>query len=189
VATQFAGGAHNILNWQMFFLGMAFMLLEVRAMADLSLLFGSTWIINSVIISAVMVVILLANFMAPWINERFIPFFLGGAILFLAFSTAISASSLIGLGPSMGVICGIVMYLFPLVFAATVFALLFRQIEQASSALAFNLIGGGIGIVLEYISMWSGVRALGFIGAFLYSMVLILHLIAKRSSHRTMPSG
>src|SRR5262249_22447996 len=39
VAVEFGRGKREILNWQMFFLGMAFMLLEVRAMADLSLLF------------------------------------------------------------------------------------------------------------------------------------------------------
>lgn len=186
VSTQFAKGARDVGNWQMFFLGMAFMLLEVRAMSDLSLLFGSTWIVNSVVISAVMVVILIANSMAPRINKRFIPLLLGGVLVSLIASTFVSASSFLQLGPFMGGLCGVAFYLLPLVFASTVFALLFSASEQASTALAFNLVGGGTGVVLEYISMWSGVRALGWIGSLLYGIVLVLQLVSK---HRSVESS
>ena len=49
------------INGRMFFLGAAFMLLETKAVVQLALLFGSTWIVNSLVFLTVLVLILLAN--------------------------------------------------------------------------------------------------------------------------------
>src|SRR5437763_6015129 len=46
---------------RMFFLGAAFMLLETKAVVQLALLFGSTWIVNSMVFFTALVLILLAN--------------------------------------------------------------------------------------------------------------------------------
>ena len=46
---------------QMFFLGAGFMLIETKAVVHMALLFGGTWIVNSVVFFAVLVMILLAN--------------------------------------------------------------------------------------------------------------------------------
>lgn len=179
VALEFARGARNVLNWQMFFLGMAFMMMEVRAMADISLLFGSTWVINSVIISAVMIVILIGNYIAMKISEKWVSWLLAGVIASLLASTMVSSSSFIPLGPTLGGTAACTMYLFPLIFASTCFALLFKGARNSSTALAFNLIGGVGGVCLEYASMMVGIRALGFIGAALYSTVLGLNFMRK----------
>ncbi len=48
-------------NLHLFFLGAGFMLLETKAVTELSLLFGSTWIVNAVVITAFLVMGLLAN--------------------------------------------------------------------------------------------------------------------------------
>src|SRR6185295_9635753 len=48
-------------NGQMFFLGAGFMLLETKGVVHMALLFGSTWIVNSVVFFAILVMILLAN--------------------------------------------------------------------------------------------------------------------------------
>ena len=45
----------------MFFLGAGFMLVETKAVVHMALLFGSTWMVNSVVFFAVLVMILLAN--------------------------------------------------------------------------------------------------------------------------------
>src|SRR3984893_14737988 len=49
------------INGRMFFLGAAFMLLETRAVVQMALLFGSTWLVNSAVFFTVLVLILLAN--------------------------------------------------------------------------------------------------------------------------------
>jgi spermidine synthase len=51
----------NPQNAHLFFLGAGFLLLETKAVTELSLLFGSTWIVNAVVITAFLVMGLLAN--------------------------------------------------------------------------------------------------------------------------------
>src|SRR5947209_8875798 len=48
-------------NWQMFFMGAGFMLLETKGVVHLALLFGSTWVVNSIVFSAVLAMVLLSN--------------------------------------------------------------------------------------------------------------------------------
>ncbi len=48
-------------NWQMFFLGAGFMLLETKGVVHMALLFGGTWIVNSIVFFAILVMILCAN--------------------------------------------------------------------------------------------------------------------------------
>src|SRR5438105_7216933 len=47
-------------NWHMFFLGVAFALLEVKSLTTFSLLFGSTWVVNSLVFFAILSSVLLA---------------------------------------------------------------------------------------------------------------------------------
>ena len=48
-------------NNRMFFLGAAFMLLETKAVVQMALLFGSTWLVNSAVFFTTLVLILAAN--------------------------------------------------------------------------------------------------------------------------------
>jgi len=48
-------------NGHMFFLGAGFMLLETKGVVHVALLFGSTWIVNSVVFFAILLLILAAN--------------------------------------------------------------------------------------------------------------------------------
>jgi len=180
VLGHFREGAQQSLNWQMFFLGMGFMLLEVRAMADLSLLFGSTWLVNSAVISGVLVVILLANLLASKISNQYLPWLGAGLIASLAASTLIHVSELAAFGTVSAQLAGVIIYLFPLVFASTVFALLFKSTTSSNSALAFNLIGGLVGVCLEYLSMWLGLRALGWLAIAIYCIVLLIPTLYQK---------
>src|ERR1039457_3631869 len=49
------------MDWHFFALGAAFLLLEVQTVSRATLLFGMTWIVNAIVISAVLVMILAAN--------------------------------------------------------------------------------------------------------------------------------
>ena len=48
-------------NWHMFFMGAGFMLLETKGVVHLALLFGSTWLVNSIVFFAILVMILCSN--------------------------------------------------------------------------------------------------------------------------------
>ena len=51
-------------HWHFFFLGAAFLLLEVQNISRAAVVLGNTWAVNAVIISAILIMILLANFTA-----------------------------------------------------------------------------------------------------------------------------
>ncbi len=77
----------------MFFLGAGFMLLETKAVVQLALLFGSTWIVNSAVFFTVLVLILLANLFVLKAPATRIGWHYAGllAILALAAATPLSA--------------------------------------------------------------------------------------------------
>jgi hypothetical protein len=156
---------------------MGFMLIEVRAMADLSLLFGSTWIVNAAVISTVLLMILIGNFIAARLKSWHAPLCAGLLILSLLASTLLKPADLLTLGAQAATSAGILLYLCPAAIAAVLFALLFRKVSVASEALAFNIFGGVLGVSLEYLSMILGVRALGWIVIAIYAVVLILSLV------------
>jgi hypothetical protein len=177
VFNELRSGTRKVSNWLMLFLGMGFMLIEVRAMADLSLLFGSTWIVNAAVISTVLLMILIGNFIAARLKSWHAPLCAGLLILSLLASTLLKPADLLTLGAQAATSAGILLYLCPAAIAAVLFALLFRKVSVASEALAFNIFGGVLGVSLEYLSMILGVRALGWIVIAIYAVVLILSLV------------
>jgi hypothetical protein len=176
-----SGGA-RLFNLEMLMLGAGFMLLEVRAIADLSLLFGSTWIVNSFVISGVMLCILLGNWFASKLQSSWINYLLLGMIATLSLSTLIHVADLTQYGDFLGKVLGICIYVLPITIASTVFALFFKNVSDTSSALSFNLFGGLIGVSLEYLSMWLGIRALGMVAIGIYAIILGCNLLANTQS-------
>ena len=54
------------MRWHFFFLGAGFMLLETQIVSKMALLFGTTWVVNSVVIAGLLVLIVTANFLVEW---------------------------------------------------------------------------------------------------------------------------
>ena len=63
-------------NWQMFFLGAGFMLLETKGVVHMALLFGGTWIVNSIVFFAILVMILCANLFVLKVKpQKLLPYY------------------------------------------------------------------------------------------------------------------
>src|SRR6202043_2024139 len=60
------GSTRSRLDWTMFFMGSAFLLLETKNLSQLSLLFGATWITNAVVFSSIFVMAIAANLIVEW---------------------------------------------------------------------------------------------------------------------------
>ena len=61
------GAAGQAINWHFFFLGAGFLLLEAQIVSRMAMLFGTTWLVNSIVIAAILVLIVAANFLvASW---------------------------------------------------------------------------------------------------------------------------
>src|SRR5258706_8344009 len=57
-------GSGASVDWHLFFMGAAFLLIETKAVIALGLIFGSTWLLNALVIGAILVMILVANLLA-----------------------------------------------------------------------------------------------------------------------------
>jgi SAM-dependent methyltransferase len=158
----------NGINWHFFFLGAGFLLIEVQNVSKLALLFGATWMVNSIIIGAIMIMILLANYYVSLkAIESHGPYYVG-----LAFSLLLIYFFPLGKLAAMpfwskAAVSGIVLSI-PIFFAGVIFAHSFRKAKQLNAVFASNLIGAMLGGMLECASFVIGIKALLLLALLLY---------------------
>ena len=63
-------GQAGAWSWQFFLLGAGFMMLETKAIIQLALLWGSTWVVASLAIASVLTMALVANFIVSRVDVR-----------------------------------------------------------------------------------------------------------------------
>jgi hypothetical protein len=168
--------ARKGFSGHMFFLGAAFMLLETRSLVTFALLFGSTWLVNSLVFFAVLCSVMLAVL----ISARFpirpsIPLYgLLVAALVVAYLVPQDAFLSIAFLPLRYGLASVVAFL-PVFLANLVFAGSFKGTGPgADVAFASNLIGIMLGGMLEYASLIIGYRNLLLIVIAFYVLSAIL---------------
>jgi len=170
-------GARKGFNGHMFFLGAAFSLLETRSLVTFSLLFGSTWLVNSLVFFAILCSVMLAVFLSARFPVKAGPALYVAlvAALVLAYVVPQDAFLSIGLLPLRYALASIVAFL-PVFLANLVFAGSFKGTgPTADVAFASNLIGIMLGGMLEYTSLLIGYRHLLLlvIGFYILSALLL----------------
>ncbi len=161
-------------DWHMFFLGAAFMLLEVKSLTTFSLLFGSTWLVNSLVFFAILCSVLLAIlFNRRFQVKRIAPVYL---LLFaiLVFNILLPPEALLLSNPIIRYSLASALAFAPVVLANIIFTNSFRDSETADIAFASNLLGIIVGAGLEYFSMLIGYRMLLIPVIVFYALALLL---------------
>lgn len=153
----------------LFFLGAAFLLMEVYAINRLALLFGTTWIVSAVAIVVVLTLIMAANVTVSLLDRR-LPYTLAYAGLFIALAVSYLLGPAGALGRGLGVaIAYAFAALLPVYFAGIVFARSFTSAPVASAAIGANMLGAVVGGWAEYSSMALGIRALVLVAMAFYA--------------------
>src|SRR6185437_12349054 len=107
----------STLNLQLFFLGAGFMLVETKAVVTMALLFGSTWVVNSVVFLAVLVMILFANLWTLRFNPaRLWPYY-AGLLITLALNAIVPLDFFLGMSRSIQVLGSCLLVFAPILFA------------------------------------------------------------------------
>jgi SAM-dependent methyltransferase len=161
------------MQWHFFFLGAGFLLMEVQIVSKMALLFGTTWLVNSIVISGLLLLIVVANVVVD--NVRRVPTWLAYAGLFstMLVGYVVPGDALFFGNPWVrGVIATAVLSL-PVFFAGIVFIQSFAEARFSSAALGSNLFGALVGGLLESLSLWTGLRSLLVLAALLYLASLI----------------
>ncbi len=182
ISTPLAFGRKSLtsdFDHVLFLMGAAFMLIETRGVTSLSLLFGSTWIVNSFIFSGVLIMILVANLLV----DRFkplspVPWFF---LLFISVAGIWAFNNAyLNQFPMLvrGLVGGLITAL-PIGFAGVIVSILLARSANPSASLGSNLLGAVLGGCIEYSSMHIGLRALVLIALILYGLAFLTFLLKR----------
>jgi spermidine synthase len=171
-------------QWHFFFLGAAFMLLEVQNISKACVVLGSTWWVNAVIIGAILTMVLAANFLVarfPSISTNWAYTALAASCLALygldiarfAFLPFLSKVFVVGLLTCL-----------PMLFSGIVFIRSFAQVRDKDLALGANLFGSLTGGILQSVTFLTGTKALLLLVAGLYALAWL----CRQSSAKPTPT-
>lgn len=149
-------------------LGAAFFLLETSNVVRMALLFGSTWLVNTVVFAGILVLVLLANLTA---SRWRVP--LTVCIGLLALGILLAATLPTGLLLQLPfwprAVAAVLVYLGPVYFGGLIFAQLVEHEPRLYEAYGSNVLGAVLGGTAEYFSL-----VFGF--TFLLAIALVCYL-------------
>ena len=162
------GMAGRPIHWHFFFLGAGFLLLESQIISRMALLFGTTWLVNAVVIAVLFLLILAANSVIgfwPELSTGVAYLGIGASVLVCFF---LPTSALMFESFWARALAGALVLCLPAAFASIVFIRSFAGAGFSAEALGSNLFGAVVGGMLEAASMWTGIRSLVLLAGFLY---------------------
>jgi hypothetical protein len=162
------GAIVSSIRWHFFFLGAGFLLLEAQIISKMALLFGTTWLVNSIVIAGLMVLIVASNLIVQWTPK--IPVVVGyvGMVFTIAAGYFVPLEQLFFRSFWFKAIAATAVLCLPVFFAGIVFIRSFALEGFRSEALGSNLLGALAGGLLESLSMWTGIRSLLIVAGLLY---------------------
>jgi hypothetical protein len=162
------------------FMGAAFLLLETKNIVQFALLFGTTWLVNSLVFAGVLVAVYLAVETAshfrlppPWV--------LYGALLAsLVLTWLVPQESLVALPIIPRFLAGCALAFAPIYLANLIFSQRFADVATSGTAFAVNLLGAMVGGALEYLALITGYRFLLIVIAALYGLAFLSNRLLTR---------
>jgi Spermine/spermidine synthase domain len=161
------------MHWHFFFLGAAFLLLEVQNVSKASVVLGNTWLVNAVIVSGVLAMALLAN----WLASRFPAVHMGATYIALVGICVglyfVDLARFAFLSPAMKALVVGGLTTLPMLFSGLVFVRSFAAAERKDEALGANLVGALCGALVQSLTFVTGIKALLLIVAACYLASLV----------------
>jgi hypothetical protein len=160
----------------LFFMGAAFLLLETKNVVQFALLFGTTWFVNALVFTGILLAVLAAVTVAQRIRLNTLWLFYGLLFAAVALAWVVPPEWLLRLSLLPRFLAASAIAFVPIFVANLVFAQRFKGVESSNLAFGANLLGAMIGGVLEYSSLAVGYRALLPVVAALYLGALLVWL-------------
>lgn len=178
-------------DYQLFFLGSAFILLELQSISRLSLLYGTTWLTSTVVINGVLLMILCANFIilkrGAFAKQGVLYAGLAASLLLSYFLPTEQVLQLNSAGPFVGHGLVTLLTLVPMFMAGLIFASAFAGVISPARSFAFNLLGTVLGALLEYFSTYWGINSLVLISLLLYGVSYTAYALGGKVSPSASP--
>ena len=132
------------------------MLLETKAVVHLALLFGSTWLVNSLVFFTALILILLANFYVLKFPRTRLTLHYTGLLALLMMAIAVPLDLFLSGGIFWRYAVPCILALGPMFFAGVIFAKSFRDSAYPDMAFGSNIAGAVLGGLSESFSMLLG---------------------------------
>ena len=161
-------------SWEFFFLGAGFMLLETKSIIQFALLWGSTWVVASLTIAAVLVMALLANWTVARVEVRR-PRAVGAVLLgLLAVNYAVPVGTIAIESRMLESLVYSMLVFSPIFCAGLLFGSSIRRSPDVTVDYGANLLGAMVGGVAEYLSLVMGFGfLLVLVGAFYVGAIAV----------------
>ena len=168
------------LNWQMFFLGAGFMLLETKSVVHMAVLFGSTWMVNSIVFFAILVMVLISNLFVWIVRPKRLLVYYQLLMTSLIVNLAVPMTTYLALPGTWRVLVSCALVFAPIFFAGIVFGTLFSHSEQPEVDFGSNIAGAMLGGFAESLALVVGFTyLLGLVIAFYFGSAVLL----RKTSH------
>jgi len=154
---------------QFLLLGAGFLLLETKAVNQMSLLLGTTWFVNVLVISAFLLMALLSVAVAASCEIPVWPSF-GLLLVVLAVDYWFPYAYLNTFAYGAKIVLAGLWCALPVLFSGLIFSAELKKFASPSVALGVNLFGAVLGGILENSVMIGGTRVLGLLALGLYGL-------------------
>ncbi len=164
----------------LFFMGVAFLLLETKNVVQFALLFGTTWAVNAAVFTGVLLSVLAAVEVARRVPIARPVLLYAVLLAALALAWVVPGELLLDLSPAPRFAVGVTIAFLPIFLANLIFAVRFKDVGSSTTAFGANLLGAMVGGALEYLALVLGFNALLVIVALCYTVALVLgrkHLV------------
>ncbi len=165
----------------LFLLGAGFLLLETKGVTELSLLFGSTWTVNAVVIASFLCMALAANTAAMY-RPMSQPLAYAGLFVLLLLNLSLPYSLFNSWASLPKVLAAGVLVGLPVFFSGMIFSRSFRDVVSPTQGLGVNLLGAVVGGTLENAVMVGGTLSLGILAMALYALAAVCGWAPRRST-------
>jgi SAM-dependent methyltransferase len=160
ILAAFAPRGRPRLNPRMFFLGAGFMLLETKGVVNMALLFGSTWVVNSIVFAAILLMVLLANLYVHARRPQNLAPYYFLLVAGLAVNVLVPLAAYLSLAPIPRAIVSCAVVFVPVFFAGVVFSATFARSQRPGADFGSNVAGIILGGLSEQLSLVAGFNAL-----------------------------
>ena len=154
----------------LFFMGAAFLLLETKNVVGFALLFGTTWFVNALVFTGILLVVLAAVVIAQRVKLARPGLLYGALLASIALGLIIPPRLLLELAVVPRFFAAAALAFAPIFLANLVFSQRFKDVASSTVAFGANLLGAMVGGLLEYVALVTGYRALLVGVAVLYAL-------------------
>ena len=124
----------------LFFMGVAFLLLETKSVIQFALLFGTTWFVNALVFAGVLIAVLMAVEVARRVTLPRLTYLYGALLVALMIAWIVPVDALLSLDPAPRFVVATTLWFTPIFIANLVFAQRFRTVEASNIAFGANLL-------------------------------------------------